>query len=405
MQPLGILLKMDLKRLLRQPVLCLVILMLPMVCAACLNLTSVSEPQAKEALHNVLLYYMDDSESELSQSIYEQLAQNPDYRVTYSGLHHMGLKAAQEKIEHEIRAYSLGVYLYVPEDVEERLENEEQAFYLFDGGYDDRVGMLMQKLTIYAMQYQSGTLSRQSMQEEASVHLKPEKTLYIDEQDQVHHKVENGYSFSIHMFIGLIVVIFVWTQFQLFAMWRTQKEEGISERIALSGMSPWISVLERGLVLMVLLVVQCLSVLVGISCLVQVDLKIAVGQIIVSIAMLGVAFGCFSYLIETLFRQNPIGVYMALFSLLMGNMLSGIYFPFDVRANWQEQVACFLPQHQLIRCWSGLAQSKEGVFLFYAVWVGAYCFFVLALARWIKGIQNTSVLEGLSGERRNFHDV
>ena len=355
MYKIWVLVKSHFKRLMRMPKIIFLIIVLPLLCIGILNVTWVTEPDEEETMQNVMLEIWNASEGKDIELLLDQLKQQRGYNVVVTQVRSMSIEEAEKEIHGRIKEYSLKLYLYIPVDFKKRLQKGEEAVFLFDAGYDERVEEVKK--------YVCMSLSDMIENSETQIERKQLKKFFVNKQEEAYDRIYNCYSFSLHMFIGALVVCFVLSNISVLELWRDKHEGEIEERMQLSGIGGYTYELSKFVILLIVVIIECIVVGIGIKLIVKESIGIPMGSFMWILLLLGFVLLCFSLLVEVCFNRGNNAVYVNIFSVVVGNFFSGIYFPFIEPYGWQEHIAILLPQYGAIYAIKAVRQGKLSVLI------------------------------------------
>ena len=358
MYKIWVLVKSHFKRLMRMPKIIFIVIVLPLLSIGLLNVTWVTEPDEEETIQNVMLEIWNASEEKDIERLSDQLRQQTGYNVVVTQVRPMSIGEAEKEIHGRIKEYSLKLYLYIPVDFKKRLQKGEEAVFLFDAGYDERVEEVKKYVSI--------SLADMIEDSKTQIEEKQLKKFFVNKQGEAYDRIYNSYSFSLHMFIGALVVCFVLSNISVLELWRDKHETEIEQRIQLSGIEPYAYELSKFVTLLIVVVIECIVTGIGIKLIGKESIGIPLGSFMWIVLLLGFVLLCFSLLVEVCFHRGNNAVYANVFSVVVCNFFSGIYFPFIEPYGWQEHIAILLPQYEAIYAIKAIRQGKLSVLILFS---------------------------------------
>lgn len=384
-----ILTKSHIKRLMRRPALILMMLILPFCLTVILNFNTISEPDEEEGHHNMMLYIWNESHSQLADELIQKLETNKEYYIHVLKVEENSLnKPVEEAISEQIKEYSLGVHLYLPADFEKRVREKQQAVYLYEAGYDERIEMLRQDMALFFCKL---PIKEKTSPEEPEI-----QTAFVNNEKEILDQVYQGYSFSWHMFIACIGIAFVMIDAALLNLWRKQNQKDIKNRMRLTGMDEETYALSKFIVLTLTLLAEVISCGLGIKIMVKVELGIPFASFMVMMLFYGMVLIWYAQLMGCICRESQSATYISVLMCNVFNLLAGMYFPIYVGNIWQSNLALLMPQYWVVYAVKALKQGKNQVMIIFIVMMSAFILFQWALLNKLRNLEKTSLVEEIT---------
>ena len=384
-----ILTKSHIKRLIRRPALILMMLILPFCLTVILNFNSISEPDEEEGYHNMMLYIWNESHSQLADEFIQKLETNKEYHIHVLKVEEDSLnKPVEEAISEQIKEYSLGVHVYLPADFEERVSRKQQAVYLYEAGYDERIEMLRQDISLF--------FYSQPRKEKSTLEKQDVQTVFVNSEKEVLDQVYQGYSFSWHMFIACIGVAFVMIDATLLNLWRKQNQKDIKNRMRLTGMEEETYALSKFIVLTLALLVEVISCGLGIKIMVKVELGISFASLMVMMMLYGMVLIWYAQLMGCICKESQSATYISVLMCNVFNLLAGMYFPIYLGNIWQRNLALLMPQYWVVYAAKALKQGENQVMIIFIVMMSTFILFQWALLNKLRKLEKKSLVKEMA---------
>lgn len=380
-----ILTKTHIKRLIRKPIMALFLLSLPFATTIILNFNFISEPDEEEGYHNMMLYVWDASDSEMGEQLVKLLEHNKEYYIHKSVVD--SYDQVETEIKEQIKEYSLGVHLYLPPDFEERIKSKEQAIFLYEAGYDERVDMLKKDIGVFL----SKTLSYENsgkMVEKQEVSI-----AFVNAHKKVADQIYEGYSFSWHMFIACLGITFVMIDSTLLSLWRKQGQEHIENRMRLAGMDEMTYSISKLVVFILMLIGEVISCGIGIKVLVKVPLDIPFVVLMYVIMLYGLVLSWYCQLMEYICKESQSATYISTLTCNVFNLLAGMYFPVYTEHIWQQNLTRLMPQYWVTYCVKAIKRGSYSTLGLYTITMIAFIVFQWIMLHEFKRRKKDSLVE------------
>ncbi len=389
METFWMMLKVNVKLILRNKQSFFLILFIPVLCTLILNLTTRDEEKDPAHEFKMGVYILNESGSELSNRLIETLENDPS----------MIIERTDSRISHEESVESFFIkkanrsmkssFIYIPKDFENKVINgDAQDLILFyDTEADERAKLLEVHLNTFLVKYLMFGRVAQGNKEVFYDLINKDKeskiqytNVIIDKEGDVISHNQAAYSFSMKMFVAALTVVMIFGNNIIIGLFFKEKHNQVLRRIQLTRASILNYTSAKIILAVISLSIQTVLIMLSIQLMVNADLGIGISTIGILIFGLGLVMiavsTCSAVFIDSISTANYLGVGL----IAITNMLAGLYFPLETAPAWMQNAAMFLPQRWFVFTASEVVLGNKHAFYQYGIVVGAMMIFFLAIA-------------------------
>lgn len=383
-----VMLKNNVKLVLRNKQTLLLIIVIPILSTLILNMTRVEEGQdpAHEFKMNVLV--VDESKTALSKELINSL-QKDSSMIVEVAKEQIDAKSAKEFFTKTANKSTLTSFIYISPDFEKKIfkGDIQEGILLFDTGSDERVQLLeanlnivLEKFIMFSKITQGKKEAFNHLLEQAKKNETKSERVIVDKEGKAVDQNEKGYSFSLGMFVAAITLILVFSNNFIVGLFIEEKHNRVLKRIQLTNVSMISYVMVKTILAIGALTIQTGLIMIGIQMIFKVNLGISIWIMGVLIYGIGLFLTCVSICSMSFFDNIATANYVGFAVIIITNMLSGLYFPFEGAPTWMQNVAMLLPQRWFVLAADNILQGNYEVLYQYGMVIGALMLFFLAVS-------------------------
>lgn len=396
--------KANLKLLLRNKgYLCLVVL-LPMLSAGLLSLqlgdsvtmkddTSYVVQNIDDRTQNItsientklLVKIYDNSNSELSDYIVQELAGSGIFRVFRYNKEVVDLQSARAESIDSAGKSNIGAVVYIPEDFETNLLSGGTGnLSILEITSDGRNTLLNSNVNTYIdfmMQAAATTDYDKSALDTLLSELKASKLDKQIKSVEVGNNVtltslQNRQSTRIGYSIAALTMGFLFCGIFIADITVKERNNKVYNRIFMSKASILNYILVKMSMIVLTVAIQTGILALVIPILVNTDFGIPFSSYLFLVFGLGLCISTLSVVIGTMVSNTMNATYAVFGIWIVSNIMAGLYFPITSAAEWWLKASMLIPQRWVILASEMLMAGESGVYLMYALIVSC-CLFVL----------------------------
>ncbi|MFV0395276.1 MAG: ABC transporter permease [Coprobacillaceae bacterium] len=378
-----VMLKANIKLVLRNKGYLALVIILPLISVSLLNIsmsnTTDNTYEVQESTENhtnitsfegitrFTIKVYDSADNEESKYFLDALIESGLYYIYRYPSSDMSEQEIEEDAINTANRSSLQALVYISEDF---LEND---ITIYPVGEDARVELLQQQIT------QTLNIMKNYINASGEVDIAALEQLEINKQIvEVNTSDVSGITIeqqrqqaNIAFSLSTMVLGFVFTGVCITSIINYEKDHQVMRRILMVPDANRKYVLVKANITLVTVLLQCLVTMIGFSLFVKIDFGITMLQYTGLIFGIGIIFNLLSVMIGMIIPNIITTSYIVFFIWAASNMLSGVYFPGVDVPEWWEKVSLLMPQKWLlITSESMLGGDSSAVLTYILVIVG-----------------------------------
>ncbi len=379
-----IMLKANLKLLLRSKFTFFLLFFIPVLATLVLNIPVNSNEVTAQTKLSVLI--IDASKSKLSQTMIERLSSNESLAIECKEDSILSSKDPNTFFTETANRSTIRAFIYIPSDFENRILAGEtkNLVTLYDRGNDERLKILNVTLqSILSRFYWFSSASRgdskifYDLLGSANMNQTKKEVVMLDPSSNMLTYRTSPEVQTLRYFIAIICAAIVFGANSIVGLFITEKDNLVFKRITLSRTRPITYIGAKLSLGVISLVIQTLVMVIAIKTLTHSSLDISLAQIGLLILGLGLVFLSMSICLGVCLNSIEKINYFAFCMIVLSSMLSGLYFPIEVSPKWMQNIALLFPQRWFIYTADQLTLGNtNALYLYFAVTFGFMVFFI-----------------------------
>jgi ABC-2 type transport system permease protein len=364
-------------------------ILIPILSSCILSLTHIEEgqDQAHEFKMNVLI--VDESKTVLSQKLVNSLRKDNSMIIQVAEAEGIGKESIKDFFTKTANKSIITSFIYIPKDFNKKIfkGDTEEAILLFHTGTDERIqlldlhlNMILQKYLMFSSIIQGEEEAFNHLLEEEKKNETKSETRLLDQEGEVIPQNEEGYSFSLGMFVAALTMTLIFSNNFIVALFLKEKHNRVLKRIQMTHTSMLSYVCVKVILAVGSLIIQTGLIMLSIKMIFKINLGISIWLMGLLILGLGLVFTCASICSASFFDNITTANYVGFALIIITNMLSGLYFPFESVPTWMKNIAMLLPQRWFILAADDLLRGSYGVLYQYGMVIGALMLFFLSVS-------------------------
>ncbi len=389
MHGLWIMLKANVKLVLRSKQTLFLIILIPILSTLILNLTSVEEgeDQGYEFKMNVLV--VDESKTMLSRELINDLQKDNSMIVEVAKEEGMSSEEIKAFFIKTANKSIMSSFIYIPSDFEANIlqGDVKEILILFDTGTDERVKLLdahlnsiTGKFLVFSKIAQGKQETLNDLIEQSKKNETKSEVVILGKEGELAAQDKKDYSFSLSLFVAAITMTLIFSNNFIVGLFIKEKHNRVLKRIQLTNTSMLSYIAVKVILAIGSLAFQTGLIMMGVKVIVQSDLGISIWIMGFLVFGLGSVLTCVSICSMSFFDDIATANYVGFALILIANMLSGLYFPFEAAPTWMQNVAMLLPQRWFVIAAGGALRGNEEVLYQYGWVIGALALFFLSVS-------------------------
>ena len=383
-----IMLKGNIKLLLRNKVSIVLLILIPLVSTLILNISTSREELAEEGIvANVVVF--DNSNSALSKELIELLrgsyniillSEVPTYIIKVPDEFKIDKIVAKNMASKISNKSNINGYLYIPEDFHNkvRIGEFQDLISIFNTGTDGRIDFLKDNVNIVLQKFSSYSkvangnvdLFNDLIKKSNDERTKSEK-LTMSLMENKLTKLEKAKITNLGYLVAIMSITIMFSGTCICSIFIKEKHNRVLKRISITKSSNLNYILVKLTLVLITLFIQTSMIMIGIKMFVKTDIGVNIVQIGLLIFGLGIIFNTLTIALSAMFENLNAINYLAFFIATTSAMLSGLYFPLEVTPSWIQNLALVMPQRWIIKTAEQLLLGKnESIALFGIIVLG-----------------------------------
>lgn len=335
---------------------------------------------------NVKVY--DSSHSKLSDYIIENLVKTGAYGIYRYQEKKIDVQEARERALNSANHNIIGAVIYIPDTFEaDILSGGDGNIVVFEATKDGRIELLgntldtyLRSIVLYAMvtNYNSEDLNKwleTSKNNEISkeiVSIEVGDTLNLTAEQQ-------GKSANIGYSLAFLTIGFLFSGVFIAATVVEERHNRVYNRFLLSLVSVGNYGMVKLLMILITVLIQTGIIAMGIKLFVKIDFGIPFTSYLFLVFCLGLIFNLFSVVIGILTNNILTSNYIAFLAWTLSALLAGLYFPLDGISNWWSSISMLMPQRWVVKSSEMLMAGKSGVYSMFLMVVSSYLIIIMGV--------------------------
>jgi ABC-2 type transport system permease protein len=406
MQGFPIMLKTNLKLLLRNKGYLAFLVILPILSVILLNInngdsmfgqdnpTEIKEmSKENDEILNLVntrlsVKVYDCSNTGASDYIVNELVKTGSFTINRYKSEAFTMNEVREKALYSANHNSIGAIIYIPEHFEEDiLEGKESDVVVFEAAQDGRIELLKSNLEAYLQSIYryaavadydkdalSGLLkaSGKNQMVKDYVNIEVGDTLNLT-TDQKAHSSSMGYSLS------FLSIAFLFSGVFIASTVVEERQNRVYNRFVLSTSSIVNYGLVKLLLIFITVILQTGIIALGIKLMVRQDFGISFANFLFLVFCLGLIFNLLSVVIGVVADNILISNYFAFLIWCISCLLAGLYFPLDGASKWLTNASLLMPQRWVVKAAELLMLGKSDVYTTFLLVVASYIILIMSV--------------------------
>lgn len=382
-----VMLKTNLKLLLRNKASVFLILIIPLVSALILKIP-IHTDATEVGVFNIDVVVFDDSSDMLSSNLIDVLKSNDSFNINVQKGAANDLNAARERAVNLANKSAAVGFIYIPQNFSDSIIDgkTDNLITVFSTGTDDRVKLLKNDINIIMSRYQmyskaangNKVVFRHLIDSAAKMGTKHE-TVTITAGDRSLNDNEKKQLKNFGYLVAIMSMILIFSGNFIANIFIEEKNNRVLKRIMLTKSNIFNYIAVKGAVALISLLVQTAMIIVGIKLFVKVNVGMNLMEIAILIFGLGLIFNALSIALGAIFESLNNANYLALFIASISALLSGLYFSIDITPNWMQNISLLMPQRWLMKTANQIIIGANYWLPLFVIIVAAYIVLFLTL--------------------------
>lgn len=375
-----IMLKANLKLILRNKASIFLVFLLPLASTLMLKLPE-DRGDLEDSNVKMSIQIFDNSSSQLSKELINKLESSGSFIITINEDTVEDLDLAREKAINIANRSTTNAMVFIPVSFSEDIVkgNTENLITIFSTGRDERVKVLESNINT--------VLSRFNMYHKFA---KGDKTVFqqlltaAEEQKTTRGSIEvsstaKGLSdrqkyqiFNLGYLVAVMAIVLMFSGNFISSIFIEEKNNQVLKRITLTNSSLLNYAIVKATLALVVLIVQVIMVSIGVRLFVNMDIGMSFIEMSVLILGLGIIFNTLSLAIGNALGNMGSANYVTFFITTLSSLMSGLYFPLEITPKWIQNAALLMPQRWVIKTAEQLLLGTGTAILLFAVVVIGY---------------------------------
>jgi ABC-2 type transport system permease protein len=379
-----IMLKTNLKLLLRNKFTFVLMFLIPLLAPLVLNIPV--NPDYLENQIKLSVCIIDTSKSQLSQILIERLKDDESLIVTCKEDNIPALDELDAFLIDTANHTSIRTYIYIPSDFEDKVLSGEikNLITLYDSGHDQRTDLLKGSLqSVFSRFYLYSNVSRgdsksfYALLNSANSDKTQKEVVTLQSSSNMLTYNASPKVEPIRYLIAIICAAIFFGSVSIISIFIKEKENLVLKRITLSPAHPITYIGVKLSLGIISLIIQIGVMMLSIKTFTHLSMDISLLHMGLLILGLGLVFlsmsVCLGICLDSIDKVN----YFALCIIVLSSMLAGLYFPIELSPKWMQNIALLFPQRWFIYTVDQLILGHTNVlYLYFSVAFGFVIFFI-----------------------------
>lgn len=368
-----IMLKSNLKLVMRNKASIFLLLLIPLVSTLILKIP-LNRNNSESAIFKMSVMVFDNSKAPLSNELIDLLKRNNYFIVTIERDVPKDLNSAKEKALNLANKSVINGFIYIPSDFSDSVikGKTDDVITIFSTGTDDRIKVLENNINMVLLRfnmYSKVANGDKAIFEELMKRAEKDKTISelspVISGERALNSTEKSQIQNFGYFVAILSMTLMFSGNFIASIFIEEKENRVLKRITLTKSSMLNYGLIKALVAFVALIVQVTMIIIGIKLFVKVDVGINLMEVAILILGLGFIFNTLSIALGAIFESLSNANYLAFFITTTSALMAGLYFPLDITPKWMQNASLIMPQRWVLKTAEQiLLGANEGVMLF-----------------------------------------
>lgn len=323
----------------------------------------------------------DCSDSKLSEYVLQELAKTGSYRIHRYKSEAMNIDEAREKARNAANRNVIGAVVYIPDNFEAGILNDNGSnITVFQGNDDARIKLLeaninsyLQSISSYAAITGYDKAKLESMLKTSVGNEIDKKVNSIQTGESLNLSTEQqNHSTSIGYSVAFLTIGFLFSGVFIAGTIIDERHNRVYNRVILSNASLLNYSLVKLVMILLTVSIQTGILAVLIKLFIKADFGIPYGSYLFFVFWFGLIFDTLSVVIGVITNNVLTSNYIAFLIWCLSNILAGLYFPLDAAAGWWSKVSLMMPQRWVIKASEMLMVGKSGVYGMYLLVVAGF---------------------------------
>ena len=340
----------------------------------------------------------DCSQSVFSDYFIQELSNTGSYDIYRIAEKDTSLSEAEALAVESANHNSIGAFIYIPENFDQLIltGSGDTGVALLKGSEDARIDILSTQMEGFLKslsQFSNISGGKQEVvqkliaQTETSELEKNTVTVRVGENLNL-SKLQQAQSTNIGYSIAIVTMGFLFSGVFIATVVVDEKHNRVYSRILVSNTSLYSYGGVKLLMTVLTTLFQTLIIGIGICLFVTTDFGIPIWSYLYFVFGIGLIFNTISVVAGVLTNDTLTSNYIAFFIWSISAMLAGLYFSIDAAAGWWKKAALLMPQRWFVKSAEMLMAGESGVYTLFAMVTAG--FMVIILSAGVLGMKLTS---------------
>lgn len=382
-----VMLKINLKLLLRNKASVFLILLIPLASALILKIP-IHTDATEAGVFNIDVVVFDDSSDMLSNNLIDILKSNDSFKIEVQKGAANNINAARKRAVNLANKSAAVGFIYIPQNFSDSIIDgkTDNLITVFSTGTDDRVKLLKNDINIILSRYQmyskaanGNKIAFKHLMESAAKMETKHETVTITDGDRSLNDNEKKQLKNFGYLVAIMSMILIFSGNFIANIFIEEKNNRVLKRIMLTKSSIFNYIAVKGAAALISLLVQTAMIIIGIKLFVKVNVGMNLMEIAILILGLGLIFNALSIALGTIFESLNNANYLAWFIASISALLSGLYFSIDITPNWMQNISLLMPQRWLMKTANQIIIGADYWLPLFVIIVAAYIVLFLTL--------------------------
>lgn len=375
-----IMLKSNVKLVIRNKTLIFLLLLIPLISTLILKIP-LNRDDSETAIFKMSVTVFDNSSTLLSEELINLLKSNSSFIVNVKKDVPKDLISAKEKATDLANKSIINGFIYIPSDFSDSVikGKTDDIITIFSTGTDERVKVLENNINMILLRfnmYSRASNGDKGIFEELMKKAEQDKTasesVPVISGERALNSTEKSQVKNFGYFVAILAMTLMFSGNFISSIFIEEKENRILKRITLTKSSMLNYAMVKGLAAFIALIVQVTIIIIGIKVFVKVDVGINLTGITILILGLGLIFNSLSLALGTIFENLSSSNYLAFFIASISSLMAGLYFPLDITPEWMQNVSLIMPQRWIIKTAEQMLLGVNNAVMLFGIIVLAY---------------------------------